>query len=64
LANYIGLPILAFGSIATGGVLTFSGNQQGLLLTGLGLTALLALGVRNSWAIAIDVVGSRPDRAS
>jgi hypothetical protein len=53
---YAALPFAAFGLHVFGGVLFFRAPQRGLTLVAAGMLSLLALAIRNSWAIAVDVV--------
>lgn len=60
LMVYAILPFAAYGMLVVGGVLLLSNAQLGFTLVALGMLSLLTISVRNSWAIAVDVV--RPDR--
>jgi hypothetical protein len=53
---YAMLPSAAYGLHVFGGVLFFQYPQRGLTLAAAGMLSLLALAVRNSWAIAVDVL--------
>jgi hypothetical protein len=53
---YAVLPFAAYGLQVFGGVLFFHAPQRGLTLVAAGMLSLLALAIRNSWAIAVDVV--------
>ena len=53
---YAMLPSAAYGLHVIGGVLFFQDPQRGLTLVAAGMLSLLALAIRNSWAIAVDVV--------
>lgn len=53
---YAVLPFAAYGLHVFGGVLLFRAPQRGLTLVAAGMLSLLALAIRNSWAIAVDVV--------
>jgi hypothetical protein len=53
---YAVLPFAAYGLHVFGGVLFFHAPQRGLTLVATGMLSLLALAIRNSWAIAVDVV--------
>jgi hypothetical protein len=53
---YAVLPFAAYGLHVFGGVLFFQAPQRGLTLVAAGMLSLLALAIRNSWAIAVDVV--------
>ena len=53
---YAMLPSAAYGLHVFGGVWLLQAPQRGLTLVAAGMLSLLALGIRNSWAIAVDVV--------
>jgi hypothetical protein len=53
---YAVLPFAAYGLHVFGGLLFFLAPQRGLTLVAAGMLSLLALAIRNSWAIAVDVV--------
>ena len=53
---YAVVPFAAYGVQVFGGVLLFRAPQLGLTLGAAGMLSLLALAVRNSWSIAVDVV--------
>jgi hypothetical protein len=53
---YAVLPFAAYGLHVFGGALFFQAPQRGLTLVAAGMLSLLALAIRNSWAIAVDVV--------
>jgi len=55
---YAVVPFAAYGVQVFGGVLLFRAPQRGLTLVAAGMLSLLALAVRNSWAIAVDVVST------
>jgi hypothetical protein len=57
---YASLPLAAYGLIAWGGVLLLEGPQRGLTLVAAGTVSLLAIAIRNSWGIAVDVVQRPP----
>jgi hypothetical protein len=59
---YAIVPFAAYGLVVFGGVLLPHDPQRGLTLVAVGMLSLLTLGIRNSWAIAIDIVSSRPGR--
>jgi hypothetical protein len=59
--SYAIIPFAAYGLLVSGGVLLFYHPQAGLTLVAVGMLSLLTLGIRNSWAIAIDV-STRPRR--
>jgi hypothetical protein len=56
------LPFAAYGLLVWGGVLLLHHPQRGLTLVAVGMLSLLTLGIRNSWAIAIGIVSTRPRR--
>ncbi len=55
-------PFVAYGLLVLGGGLLLHDPQPGLTLVAAGMLSLLGVAVRNSWAIAIGVVSTRPDR--
>jgi hypothetical protein len=55
---YAVVPFAAYGVQVFGGVLLFRAPQRGLTLVAAGMLSLLALAIRNSWAIAVDVVST------
>jgi hypothetical protein len=55
---YAVVPFAAYGLHVFGGVLFFHAPQRGLTLVAAGMLSLLALAIRNSWAIAVDVVST------
>jgi hypothetical protein len=55
---YAVVPFAAYGLHVFGGVLFFRAPQRGLTLVAAGMLSLLALAIRNSWAIAVDVVSA------
>jgi hypothetical protein len=62
LITYTIVPFAAYGLLVSGGVLLLRHPQRGLTVVAVGMLWLLMLGIRNSWAIAIDVVSTRPGR--
>jgi hypothetical protein len=58
--TYAILPSAEYGLLVLGGVLFLHAPQRGLTLAAAGMLSLLAVAIRNSWAIAIDVVTTRP----
>ena len=62
LIQYGGFPFAAYGLLVLGGVLSLHAPQRGLTLVAAGMLSLLAVAIRNSWAIAIDVVSISPGR--
>jgi hypothetical protein len=61
---YAIVPCAARGLLVLGGVLFLHAPQLGLTLVAVGMLLLLGLGIRNSWAIAIDVVSTPPGRGN
>jgi membrane protein CcdC involved in cytochrome C biogenesis len=61
---YAIFPSAAYGLLILGGVLSFCVPQCGLTLVAAGMLSLLAVAIRNSWSIAIDVVSTPPSRKS
>jgi hypothetical protein len=57
---YAIFPSAAYGLLLLGGVLFLYAPQRGLTLVAAGMLSLLALAIRNSWAIAVDVVSTLP----
>jgi hypothetical protein len=55
---YAIFPCAACGLLVLGGVLFLHAHQPGLTLVAAGMLLLLAVAIRNSWAIAIDVVSN------
>jgi hypothetical protein len=55
-------PFAAYGLLVLGGVLLLHDLQGGLTLVAAGMLSLLAVAIHNSWAIAIGVVSTPPDR--
>lgn len=53
---YAVLPFAAYALHVSGGVLFFHAPQRGLTLVAAGMLSLLALAIRNSWAIVVDIV--------
>jgi membrane protein CcdC involved in cytochrome C biogenesis len=62
LIYYAIIPSAAYGLLVLGGVLFLHAPQSGLTLVPAGMLSLLAIAIRNSWAIAIDVVSTPPGR--
>lgn len=55
--HYALLPAGAFGLLVGGGALIYASDPgAGLTTAGVAMLALLALGLRNSWAIAVSVI--------
>ena len=61
LISYAIVPFVAYGLLVVGAVLLLHHPQRGLTFVAVGMLTLLTLGVRNSWAIAVDV-STRPGR--
>ncbi|MGB8030471.1 MAG: hypothetical protein WCF30_12505 [Terracidiphilus sp.] len=59
---YAAVPFVAYGLLVSGGVLFFHAPQRGLTFVAAGMLSLLAVAIRNSWGIAIDVVSTPPER--
>jgi len=59
---YAIFPSAAYGFIVLGGVLFLHAPQCGLTLVAAGMLSLLAIAIRNSWSIAIDVASISPGR--
>jgi len=59
---YAIFPSAAYGLLVLGGVLFLHAPQRGLTLVAAGMLSLLAVAIRNSWAIAIDVASTPPGR--
>ena len=60
LIFYAIFPFVAYGLLVAGAVLLLHHPQRGLTLVAVGMLSLLAVAIRNSWAIAIDVVSTPP----
>ena len=54
------VPFSAYSLLLLGGVLLLHNPQRGLTLVAVGMLSLLAVAIRNSWAIAIEVVSTLP----
>jgi len=61
LISYAIVPFVAYGLLVVGTVLLLHHPQRVLTFVAVGMLTLLTLGIRNSWAIAIDV-STRPGR--
>jgi len=59
---YAAFPFASYGIIVLGGVLFLHDPQLGLTLVAVAMLLLLAVSIRNSWAIAVDVVSTHSDR--
>ncbi len=59
---YAAFPLVAFGALGGGGVLTVYAPKPGLTLVAVGMLLLLAIAIRNSWAIAVGVVSAPSGR--
>jgi hypothetical protein len=59
---YAVFPFAAYGLHVLGGVLLLHDPQRGLTFVAVGMLSLLAVAIRNSWAIAIGVVSTPPGR--
>ena len=62
LIQYGGFPFAAYGLLVLGGVLLLHDTQRGLTVVAVGMLSLLTVAVRNSWAMVITVVTTRPGR--
>jgi len=62
LIPHASLPFMAYGLLVLGGVLLLYDTQRGLTFVAVGMLSLLTIAIRNSWAIAIGVVSTRPGR--
>ncbi len=58
LVPYAGLPFSAYGLLVFGGVVLLHDTEHGLTFAAIGMLILLAIGIRNSWAIAIAIIFS------
>ena len=63
LIPYAVFPFAAYGLLVSGGLLILHDSPRGLTIVGVGMLALLALGVRNSWFVATEVVSTRKKAA-
>jgi hypothetical protein len=62
LVHYAGLPVAAYGLLVLGGILMLHDAQRGLTFVAVGMLSLLTIAIRNSWAIAVGLVSTRPGR--
>jgi hypothetical protein len=60
LIVYAAIPFVAYGLGVWGGILFLYFPQRGLTLVAADMLLLLAVAIRNSWAIATDVASSPP----
>jgi hypothetical protein len=58
---YAALPFAAYGLLVSGGVLFLHNPQRGLTFVAVAMLLLPAVGIRNSWAVAIDAASTHPD---
>ncbi len=58
--QFVVLPIAADSLLVAGAVLLLQGGQHALTFVAAGMLSLLTLAIRNSWAIAVDVVSTPP----
>jgi hypothetical protein len=58
---YVALPSAGYVTLVLGGIVLGNDAQRGVTVAAAGMLALLALALRNSWAIVVDVV-TRPRR--
>ena len=59
LFPYVVFPFAAYALIVAGGLLLLRSTRVGLDLVAAGMLVLLAIAIRNSWAIAITIVSSQ-----
>lgn len=59
LLPYVVLPFVAYLLTVSGGLLLFRAPQIGVDLVAAGMLALLAVAIRNSWAIAVTILSGR-----
>jgi hypothetical protein len=59
---YAIFPFAACGLTVLGGVLFLHARQLGLTLVAVGMLSLLAVAIRNSWAIVVEVASTPPGR--
>jgi membrane protein CcdC involved in cytochrome C biogenesis len=59
---YAAFPFAAYALLVLGGVLFLHAPQRGLTVVAAGMLSLLAVAIRNSWAIAIGVACTPPGR--
>jgi len=59
---YAIFPFAACGLLVLGGVLFLHAPQLGLTLVAAGMLSLLAVAIRNSWAMAVDLASTPPGR--
>jgi uncharacterized SAM-binding protein YcdF (DUF218 family) len=59
---YAAFPFTAYVLVVSGGVLCLRDPKLGLTLVAAGMLSLLAVAIRNSWAIAIEIVSTPPGR--
>ena len=62
LIPHADLPFAAYGLLVFGGVLLLHDTQCGLTFVAVGMLSLFIIGIRNSWAIAVGIVSTRPGR--
>ena len=62
LIHHAVFPFAAYGLLVLGGVVLLHDPQRGLTLVAVGMLSLLAVAIRNSWAIAVGVVSTRPSQ--
>jgi len=59
---YAAFPFAAYGLVVAGGILFLHDADAGLTVMACAMLSLLAVAVRNSWAIAVDVVSTHHER--
>jgi hypothetical protein len=57
---YVAYPFAAYGLLVAGGIVVGHTAPLGLTLVAIGMLALLTLALRNSWAIAVEIVSTPP----
>jgi hypothetical protein len=57
---YAAVPLAAYALLVCGGVLILHAPKRGLTFVAAGMLFLLAVAIRNSWALAVDVVSAPP----
>lgn len=60
LINYAVIPFAAYAILSLGGATLLHNIQNGLTLMAASMLLLLAIAIRNSWAMVVDVVFTRP----
>jgi hypothetical protein len=60
--QYVVLPVAAYGLLIGGGVLLMHAPERALTLVAVGMLAFIALALRNSWSIAVEIVSWHPSK--